>query len=149
MKLSTRSRYGTRALVDIALNSSGKPVQLKDIAKRQEISTLYLEHIIMPLIAAGIVRSTRGAGGGVWLARPPEDIKLSEVISILEGSVALVECVDDPNYCPRHDFCVTIEVWRELKAAMNKVLEGKTVADLVERQKKKNAEQPAAAMYSI
>jgi len=149
MKLSTRSRYGTRALVDIALNSSGKPVQLKDIAKRQEISTLYIEHMIMPLIAAGIVRSTRGAGGGVSLARPPEDIKLSEVISILEGSVALVECVDDPNYCPRNDFCVTIEVWRELKAAMNKVLEGKTVADLVERQKKKNAEQPAAAMYSI
>jgi len=149
MKLSTRSRYGTRALVDIAINSNGKPVQLKDIARRQELSTLYVEHIIMPLIAAGIVRSTRGTGGGVWLARAPEDIRLSEVISILEGSIALVECVDDPNYCPRNDFCVTIEVWRELKAAMNKVLEGKTVADLVERQKKKIAEQPSVAMYCI
>jgi len=149
MKLSTRSRYGTRALIDIAMNANGRPVLLRDVARRQEISTMYLEHLITPLISAGIVRSTRGAKGGVWLARAPEDIKLSEIIRLLEGSMAPVECVDDPNYCPRHDACVTIEVWRELKGAMNQVLEGKTLADLVERQKKKVAEQPSAAMYYI
>ena len=149
MKLSTRSRYGTRALIDIAMNASGRPVLLRDVARRQEISTMYLEHLITPLISAGIVRSTRGAKGGVWLARAPEDIKLSEIIRLLEGSMAPVECVDDPNFCPRHDFCVTIEVWRELKGAMNEVLDGKTLADLVERQKKKVTEQPGAAMYYI
>jgi len=149
MKLSTRSRYGTRALIDIAINASEKPVQLKDVARRQEISTLYLEHLITPLISAGFVRTARGAKGGVWLAKAPEDIRLSEIVPLLEGSMAPVECVDDPTFCPRHDSCVTIEVWRELKAAINKVLDGKTLADLVESQKKKIAEQPSVAMYCI
>ncbi len=85
MKLSTRSRYGTRALIDIAINSTGKPVLLRDVARRQEISTMYLEHLITPLISAGIIRSTRGAKGGVWLARPPREVRLTEVIQLLEA----------------------------------------------------------------
>lgn len=149
MKLSTRSRYGIRALIDIALNVNGKPVLLRDVAKRQEISTMYLEHLITPLISAGIIRSTRGAKGGVWLARPPAEVKLSEVVRLLEGSMAPVECVDDLNYCPRHDSCVTREIWVELKDAMNKVLDARTLEDLVERQKKKEAESPDVCMYYI
>ena len=149
MKLSTRSRYGARALIDITLNANGRPVLLRDVARRQEISTMYLEHLITPLISAGIIRSTRGAKGGVWLARPPADVKLTDVVRLLEGSMAPVECVDDPNYCPRHASCVTREVWTELKLAMTKVLDRTTLEDLVERQKQKILEEPRASLYYI
>jgi Rrf2 family protein len=147
MKLSTRARYGTRALLDIALNGKDRPVLLRDIARRQQISTMYLEHLITPLITAGIVRSIRGAKGGVWLARPPRETKLSEIVLLLEGSLAPVECVDDPKYCPRSAFCVTRDIWTEMKEAMNGVLEATTLQDLVERQKTK--EPTADGMYYI
>jgi Rrf2 family cysteine metabolism transcriptional repressor len=146
MKLSTRGQYGARALLDIAVHYDGNPVLLKDIAKRQAISAQYLEHLISPLIKAGIVRSIRGARGGVTLAKPPEEIKLSQVIQILEGSTAPVECVDNPKVCPRSDFCVTRDVWEEMKRAIIQVLESTTLQDLVERQREK--ERPAV-MYHI
>ena len=147
MKLSTRARYGTRALLDVALNQGKGPVPLKDIAQRQQISLQYLEHLVTPLIAAGIIRSLRGARGGVWLAKSPQEIKLSEIIGLLEGSLAPVECVNDASYCPRSDFCVTREVWGEMKKAMNEILESTTLQDLVERQRRK--EQIKDAMYHI
>jgi Rrf2 family protein len=146
MKLSTRGKYGARALLDIALHYDGNPVLLKDIARRQDISAQYLEQLMSPLIKAGLVRSIRGARGGVTLAKPPEEIKLSQVIQILEGSTALVECVDDPKICPRSDFCVTRDVWEEMKRAMTQVLESTTLQDLVERQKEK---EKSAEMYHI
>jgi Rrf2 family protein len=149
MKLSTRSRYGIRALIDIAFNANNRPVLLRDVAQRQEISTMYLEHLITPLISAGIVRSTRGAKGGVWLARPAKDVKLSEIVQLLEGSMAPVECVDDKNYCPRFDTCVTREIWVNLKRAMTSVLDATTLADLVERHKQKLVEAPESGMYYI
>jgi Rrf2 family protein len=139
MKLSTRARYGTRALLDLALHSSQEPVLLKDIARREEISLPYLEHLITPLIAAGIVRSTRGARGGVSLLKDPREIKLSEVIQFLEGSIAPVECVSHPKICPRSDFCATRDIWSEMKEAMNGVLETTTLHDLVELQRQKGA----------
>jgi Rrf2 family cysteine metabolism transcriptional repressor len=146
MKLSTRGKYGARALLDIALHYEGNPVLLKDIAKRQAISAQYLEHLMSPLIKAGVVRSIRGARGGFTLAKPAEEIKLSQVIQILEGSTALVECVDDPKICPRSGFCVTRDVWEEMKRAMTQVLESTTLKDLVERQKEKDK---STAMYHI
>jgi len=149
MKLSTRSRYGIRALIDIALNINGRPVLLRDVARRQEISTMYLEHLITPLISAGIVRSTRGAKGGVWLARPAREISLSEIVQLLEGSMAPVECVDDTNYCPRVDSCVTREIWINLKKAITGVLDATTLEDLAERHKQKLVEAPASGMYYI
>jgi len=147
MKLSTRARYGTRALLDIAFYGGDRPIPVKDIARRQQISPLYLVHLFTPLITAGIIRSSRGARGGIWLARPPAEIILSEVIGLLEGSITLVECVSDPNYCSRSDVCVTREVWGELEKAINNILESKTLQDLVERQRKK--EQTTDAMYHI
>ncbi len=147
MKLSTRGRYGTRALLELALHYGEGLVLLKDIAQRQQISLSYLEHLITPLITGGIVRSTRGARGGVLLAKPPEEIKLSEVIQLLEGSIAPVECVNDPRICSRSSFCVTRDIWSELKEAMNGILESTTLQDLVERQKRK--EQPEQAMYYV
>ena len=147
MKLSTKGRYGTRALLDVALHQEDSPVQLKVIAERQQISLHYLEHIIAPLIAAGLLRSTRGAYGGVSLGKPPQEIVLSEVIQVLEGSITPVECVDDPNVCSRADICVTRDVWTDVKKAMAGVLESVTLQDLVERQNDKRKLE--SAMYHI
>ena len=147
MKISTRSRYGTRVLLDLALCEGKEPVPLKEIARRQQISLLYLEHIVTPLISAGIIRSTRGAHGGVRLARPPQEIKLSEVLGLLEGSIAPVDCINDPNVCVRSELCATRDVWIELKRAMDGVLESKTLQDLAEMQKTKKAED--MVMYDI
>jgi len=137
VKLSTRARYGTKALLELALHWSEEPVLLKDIAQRQQIPLPYLEHLIGPLVRAGIVKSTRGVRGGVWLLKPPREVILSEVIQLLEGSIALVECVDNPETCPRSELCVTHEVWDEVKEAISKVLESVTLQDLVERQRQR------------
>jgi Rrf2 family transcriptional regulator, cysteine metabolism repressor len=137
LKLSTRGRYATRALLDLACHWGEGPVPLKDVARRQEISLNYLEHLITPLIIAGLMRSHRGPAGGVELARPPADIKLSEVIRLVEGSVEPVDCVGSPGLCSRSAGCVTRDVWVELERAVNSVLDSVTLADLVERQKKK------------
>ncbi len=147
IKISTRGRYGTRALLDLALHQGEEPILLKDIARRQQFSLRYLEHLIAPLKAGGMVRSTRGARGGVSLARHPNDIRLSEVFQLLEGSVAPVECISDPGVCDRSGACATRDVWGEMKLAIDEILESTTLQDLVERQKGK--EQPEAAMYHI
>ena len=147
MKLSTRGRYGTRALLDLALHRGEGPIPLKDIAQRQEISLQYLEHLIAPLIAGGIVRSTRGAKGGVSLARPPEEIRLNEAVQLLEGSIAPAECVNNPGICTRSALCVTRDIWGEMKKAMDAVLESTTLQHLVELQERK--ERSEEMMYHI
>jgi len=147
MKISTRGRYATRALLDLALHQGEEPVLLKDIAQRQQISLQYLEHLITPLIARGIVRSARGPRGGVWLTKPPEEIRLSEVIQLFEGSMAPVACVDTPELCARSEFCVTRDVWSEMKRAIDDILESTTLQNLIERRKRK--EQTKEAMYYI
>ncbi len=147
MKLSTRARYGTRALLDLALHQNEAPVSLKDIAKRQQLSLQYLEHLMTPLITAGMVRSVRGPKGGVSLAKSPQEIKMNEIIQLLEGSTSLVECVDNPEICSRSELCVTRDIWDEMNKAINGVLESTTLQNLVERQKSK---KPAKeAMYYI
>lgn len=147
MKLSTKGQYGTRALLDLALRETGEPVPLRDISQRQQIPLQYLEHLITPLITAGILRSVRGARGGIVLAKPPEDIKLSEVIQILEGPLAPTECLTNPDICDRSATCVTRDVWNELKGAMERVLSSTTLRDLAERAKKK--EHTEMAMYYV
>ena len=137
MKLSTRARYGTRALLELALHWGKEPILLKDIALRQAIPLPYLEQLINPLVHAGIVKSTRGIRGGVSLLKPPKEIVLSEVFQLLEGSITLISCIDDPETCPHSDICVTHDIWDEVKEAISKVLESVTLQDLVERQAKK------------
>ncbi len=134
MRLSTKGRYGVRALVDIALNGGGGPVMLKDIAQRQGISAQYLEHLMAPLIRAGMLRSIRGPRGGMVLARPADEITLGQVIQVLEGSVAPVECVDSPAMCQRSGRCAARDVWNDIKQAVTGVLEATTLRDLMERQ---------------
>lgn len=147
MKLSTRGRYGVRALLDLALHQGEGLVLLKDIARRQEVSLPYLEHLIAPLIAGGLVKSTRGARGGVLLLKPPAEIKLSEVLELLEGSIAPVDCVNDPKICHRSGSCVTRDIWTEMKMAMSQVLDSTTLQDLVERHRQKG--QIEVGMYYI
>ena len=137
MKISTKGRYGTRALLELASRNSSEPVLLRNIAKKQDISLAYLEHVISPLIAAGILRSTKGPKGGISLNKKPADIKLSEVIRLLEGSVAPTDCVDNPDICERSDTCVTRDVWCEMKTAMDNILDKTTIQDMVNRQNEK------------
>jgi Rrf2 family cysteine metabolism transcriptional repressor len=137
MKISTKARYGTRALLDLALNSNRDVMQLKDIARRQTLSPSYLEHLFIPLIAAGLVKSTRGSRGGVALARPANEIRLREIVEALEGPLSLVDCLSGASECPRSGACATQDVWGELNAAIGNILENTTLADLVERQRRK------------
>ena len=135
MKLSTRGRYGTRALLELALHDEEGPFLLKDIAGKQQISQRYLEHVIRPLVASGILRSVRGAGGGIALAKLPKDIRLGEVIQLLEGSVAPTDCVNDSKICDRAEKCATRDIWCDITDAINGVLDSISLEDLAEKQK--------------
>jgi Rrf2 family protein len=106
-----------------------------------------LEHLITPLIAGGLVKSTRGARGGVLLVKPPAQVKLTEVVQLLEGSIAPVDCVNDPRVCRRSASCVTRDIWMQIKDAMIQVLDSTTLQDLVERQRQKG--QIETGMYYI
>lgn len=131
MKLSTRSRYGTRLLLDMAQNYQEGPLHLTSIANRQGISVKYLEQIIIPLKKAHYVRSVRGPKGGHVLARPPEQITVGEIVALLEDGVNLVECSDRPEVCDRSENCVTRHIWREAARAMFAKLDSITLADLL------------------
>ena len=133
MKLSTRSRYGTRLMLDIARHYREGPLQLGDIAKRQEVSVKYLEQIIIPLKKARYIESVRGRKGGHILSRPPEEITVGEIVALLEESSSLVKCAQDTAVCERSDCCPTRLLWKEAYEAMFDRLEAITLADLVER----------------
>ncbi len=147
MKLSTRTRYGTRALMELALHKYGEPVALKDIAAKQQISLPYLEHLIAPLIAGGIIRSTKGPRGGIALAKKPADIKLFNVVRILEGPLAPVECVDNAQICNRSGTCAARDIWGQLEGVMSDFLEKTTLQDLADRQRSKSSKE--TSMYYI
>jgi len=135
MQFSTRARYGLRALLDISLHGDEKPVLLKDIQVRQEISKPYLEQILLILQSAGFIRSIRGKKGGFFLARSPSEIKLIEVIKALERTISFVECVSNPQMCLRSDHCATQELWRRLTKILYRELESLTLEDLVRWQR--------------
>ncbi|MGD8785813.1 MAG: Rrf2 family transcriptional regulator [Phycisphaerales bacterium] len=131
MKLSTRTRYAMRALIELAENGGRSPLQLKIIAKRQDISIKYLEQLMAVLKSAGLVRSIRGSKGGYILTRGPEQIKLSEAFHCLEGTVTTVECVGNEDYCNRTADCATRRVWMQVQMAMDDVLKSITLRDMV------------------
>ncbi len=137
MKLSTRTRYGVRAILELATGQGEVPMQIKTIAKRQGISLKYLEQLMAILKSAGFVRSIRGAKGGYVLAKPANQIKLSDVFNALEGPVTTVECLENENYCGRTADCVTRQVWAEVQKAIEGVLQSLTLRDLVDRTKDK------------
>lgn len=133
MKLSTRSRYGTRLMLDMALHYNQGPVQLGDIAKRQGVSVKYLEQIIIPLKKANYIESVRGPKGGHILTRPPEEITVAEIVALLEEGTSLVECTDNGSICQRASTCPTRLIWKEASQAMFDRLRAITLADLVKQ----------------
>ena len=133
MKLSTRSRYGVRLILDMALHSESGPVRLGAIAERQAIPVKYLEQIIIPLKKARYVTSVRGPKGGHMLAKPPADITIGEIVNLLEGGLKLTKCTQNPEVCERADYCITRFVWKETTEAINERLNAITFSDLVKR----------------
>jgi len=134
MRLSTKSRYGTRAMLDIAINYKKGPVSVKSLAKRQDISVKYMEQLIPLLKLAGLIRSVRGAGGGYTLSKHADQIKLRDIIDALEGSIFPVDCIDNPEMCDRAKKCVTYEIWKDIQNTINNMLDSLTLADMVKRQ---------------
>ncbi|MHC4517196.1 MAG: RrF2 family transcriptional regulator [Planctomycetota bacterium] len=135
MKLSTRTRYGIRAVIELAQHEGKRPLQLKVIAERQGISVKYLEQLMSMLRSSGFVRSIRGSKGGYMLARAPEQVTLSEVFRCLEGPVTTAECTDNQDYCERAADCAAREVWIKVEEAIQGVLSSITLADMVRRTK--------------
>jgi Rrf2 family protein len=135
MKLSTRSRYGTRLVLDMAQHFGSEPIQLGEIARRQSISLKYLEQIIRPLKSANYIKSFRGSKGGHMLTRHPRQITVGEIVALLEGTSSLVHCAVDPTRCDRVDECLTRFVWVEASRAMFDRLNQITFADLIENGK--------------
>ncbi|MGD0970784.1 MAG: Rrf2 family transcriptional regulator [Desulfobaccales bacterium] len=131
MKLSTKSRYGTRLMLDMAQHYDQGPVHLTNVAQRQGISVKYLEQIIIPLKKAQYVKSVRGPKGGHVLTKPPQEITVGEIVALLEQGASLIECSDRPEVCSRADICLTRKVWKQAAEAMFENLHSITLADLV------------------
>jgi len=133
LKLSTRGRYGVRALFELSRHHGGKPVPINQLAQSQEISAKYLEQLLIPLKAAGLVKSVRGARGGYLLAREPKEVSLYDIVSVLEGPLVVVDCVNDPSRCDRQGGCAVHLLWDELSVKMQDFLSHISLSDLLSR----------------
>lgn len=149
IKLSTKGRYGARLMINLAQHyaNGDEAVILKRVSEDEEISIRYLEQIIIPLKINRLVKSIRGAGGGYTLARPPSEIKLSEILHALEGSCCLVDCVEDEDYCHRIPICATYEVWKKASNLLKNYFESLSLQDLIEigKKKRKKSKQRTAS----
>ncbi len=139
IKLSTKGRYGTRLMLNLAhnYNNGNEAVILKSVSDNEEISIRYLEQIVIPLKIGRLVKSIRGAGGGYTLARRPSEIKVIEILHALEGSCCLVDCIEDPDYCDRIPICASYEVWKEASRLLRDYFDSITLLDLIKIDDKK------------
>jgi Rrf2 family protein len=147
MKISTKIRYGARAMLELASHYGEGPVELKEIARKENISLKYLEQVINPLRTAGLVKAIRGSRGGYSLAKPPSQICLYDVIETLEGPINLIECLHDSKACQKVSLCVTRDIWMEVSEAISKIFNSVTLEDLVNRKREKEGHNPS--MYQI
>ena len=131
MLVSTKGRYALRVMIDLAENSTGGFIPLKDIAGRQDISEKYLENIISMLTKAGMLEGLRGKGGGYRLSRELKDYSVGEIVRLTEGSLAPVSCLEGENTCPRADKCLSLPVWEKLDTLINDYLDSVSLADLL------------------
>ena len=134
MKLSTRARYGLRALIDLGVYSENEAVSIQSIADRQNISDSYLEQLMARLKKAGLVTSSRGVQGGYRLSRPAGEISVGEVLRVLEGSLDAVVCpgtTDKPDGCKESDFCVTKLVWKRINDGINEAVDSLMLDQLI------------------
>ena len=132
MFFSTRSYYGTRAMLELARLASDGPVHLETLAANQDIPERYLAKIVQDLRRGGLIRSVRGAHGGYMLARDPAGISLWDIVTCLEGSLAPVDCVEFPEFCDQVEQCVTREVWQRMHDAVRRLLESKTLQGMAD-----------------
>ncbi len=135
MKLSTRGRYAFRMMLELALNEQGRPVLLREIARKQNMSTRYLEQLSHNLKNAGLIKSIRGKQGGFLLNRPPEKITLLDIFQASEGMPVIVDCVEDPGVCRKNSQCATQEIWKSISRLITDLLARQTLAELAERHK--------------
>jgi Rrf2 family transcriptional regulator, cysteine metabolism repressor len=143
MKLSTRGRYGARALMELAKTYGEGPLSLKAISSQQKIPLKYLEQIAMALKEAHLIKSVRGPAGGYELCRHPSDIRLLEIVETLEGSLSFVRCVQEPEVCDRAGTCAFNDLWKHVAAETAKVLHSFSLADMLELDSaKKNSPLP-------
>lgn len=131
MRLSTRSRYGTRLMLKLALNYNKGPIFLKDIAQGEEISEKYLSQLVIPLRANGLIYSTRGPHGGYQLRKPPSKITIKDIVQSLEGNISPVECVKNPSICSRADDCSVRDIWENLYEKIYETLDSVSLEDLL------------------
>ena len=147
MKISTKFRYGLRAMLDLAVAQGDSPVLVQSIAERQQLSKKYLENLLIALKSAGLVRSVRGAKGGYLLARNPEEITIEAISTALEGPLVLADCVAHPGGCDRLEECATQELWASMTNALTDILRHTTLADIVSRSREMARKQ--SSMYYI
>ena len=131
MKLSTRSRYGTRLMIDLAQYSDEGPVRINDVAKRQDISVKYLEQLIIPLKKANYIKSVRGPKGGHLLAKPKDRITVGEIVRLLENETSLAPCIENPDKCYRSKSCVSRVIWKKASKAAYDSLDSITLSELI------------------
>jgi len=139
MKLSTKGRYGLRAVLDLAVHADEEAVALSQIAERQQISMNYLEQLIAKLKKAGIVTSIRGAQGGYMLSLPPEKISVGDILRALEGDLNPVDCSEvnkGESICSNSDSCVTKYVWKRISDSINEAVDSIMLSELVAESKK-------------
>jgi Rrf2 family protein len=141
MKLSTKGRYGTRLMVNLARHEAAgsDAVILKNVAEEEGISIRYLEQIIIPLKINKLVKSIRGAGGGYSLARKPSEIKVCDILHALEGTCSLVECLEDESFCDRIRICGTYEIWKGASELLKDYFDKISLQDVLEIADKKAA----------
>lgn len=149
MKLSTKGRYGLRALIDLAQYSETEAVSIASIAARQEISVSYLEQLVAKLKKAGLVKSIRGASGGYVLAKPAEEISVGDVLRALEGNLKPVECagLEEGRECEGADLCVTKYVWQRINDSINQTVDEILLSQLVEESKDLQKKNPGNACH--
>lgn len=131
MKLSTKGRYGLKAMFELSLRQQDGPVPLKQIAQKQNISEQYLEQIFSALKKSGLIKSVRGAQGGYLLVKEPKDIRVGDILTVLEGPVSLSDCIIDEDVCSNSKVCVTKVVWERLKKGIEDVINSITLQDMI------------------
>ena len=130
--ISTKGRYGLRVMIDLAKNSNGDYVPLKDIAERQEISKKYLEIIVHKMVEGGLSKGFSGKGGGYKLVRKPEKYTVGEILTLMEGTISSVACLADKHYdCHRRKKCATLPMWKEFDGIVHDYFYGKKLSDFL------------------
>ncbi|MCL1971640.1 MAG: Rrf2 family transcriptional regulator [Endomicrobia bacterium] len=131
MRLSSKSRYGARAMIELAGNYGKKVLPVNVIAKNQNISERYLQNILLILVDAGLVNSVRGKNGGFTLSKEPSRINLADIVYALEEDKYIIECIEDEKYCPKNSSCIIRGVWEKASEVLFNFLKGITLEQLL------------------